>query len=297
VRKLEHLLGDARERGRRSLLTVGAWGSHHVLATAVHGAAQGFEVHAVVAPQPLTDHVSDDLRAVLATGARVHPARGYAGATARLAAVAASLRRRGRAPYVIGPGGSSPVGTLGMVSAGLELAEQMDRGEVPEPDAIYVATGSGGTVVGAALGLAAGGVTARLVAVRVTDRWMLHRRLLDGLARRTVAHLKSADRRFPDVARAAMDHVAIDHRHAGPGYGRPVGGAPRAHRLARADGLVLDDTYTAKAFASLLDDAAGDRAGERLMFWQTLSSTPLDRWLVEAPPLPAWAAPPRAGER
>src|SRR5215472_6673366 len=61
VRKLERLLADAKQRGAQRILTVGAVGSHHVLATAVFGRRAGFEVEAVLVPQPRTAHAVDDL--------------------------------------------------------------------------------------------------------------------------------------------------------------------------------------------------------------------------------------------
>ena len=49
VRKLAPLLADARARGVTHVLTLGAAGSHHVLATAVHGGAMGLTVEAALA--------------------------------------------------------------------------------------------------------------------------------------------------------------------------------------------------------------------------------------------------------
>ena len=63
VRKLEHLLDEARREGATHLLTAGAAGSHHVLATVVHGAAAGFKVEAVLTPRPRTPHAMATLRA------------------------------------------------------------------------------------------------------------------------------------------------------------------------------------------------------------------------------------------
>ncbi len=84
-RKLELILGEARARGARRLITFGALGSHHVLATAVYGRARGFAVTAVLVPQPVDDHVRQSLLAAHAQGARLV----YAGATPQ-AAIAAS---------------------------------------------------------------------------------------------------------------------------------------------------------------------------------------------------------------
>ncbi|MDP9149111.1 MAG: pyridoxal-phosphate dependent enzyme, partial [Myxococcota bacterium] len=70
VRKLEWLLADARSRGARRLVTAGAAGSHHVLATTYFGRREGFDVEAVLVPQPRTAHVVDVLRASLGLGLR-----------------------------------------------------------------------------------------------------------------------------------------------------------------------------------------------------------------------------------
>ncbi|WP_299983616.1 hypothetical protein [Desulfobacula sp.] len=54
----------------------------------------------------------------------------------------------GKFPYIIWPGGSAPMGTIGYVNAGLELKAQIDEGLLPEPDKIYVPMGTMGTAVG-----------------------------------------------------------------------------------------------------------------------------------------------------
>lgn len=287
VRKLEWLLGDARARGCDAIVTTGALGSHHVLATAVHGAAHGFDVHAVLFPQPWNTHVEEQLRADLNAGATLYPARSYGAVAARMAWIATRLRMKGRRAYVVGPGGSSPVGALGYVEAGLELAAQIDRGEAPEPDAIYVAAGSGGTAAGLSIGLAAAGLVTRLVAVRVTDRIAINRAVLGQLVRRTVGLLRRADSRFPDVRREALKNLAIERAQLGAGYGAPSPEAEAAQRIATSDGLLLDPTYTSKALAALLADAHASRVS-RPLFWQTLSSASLSPLLEGAPTVPAW---------
>src|SRR4051794_27425231 len=68
VRKLERFLGDARAAGKTRILTMGAAGSHQVVATALYGRREGFEVEAVLVPQPGTDHARRNLRVALAQG-------------------------------------------------------------------------------------------------------------------------------------------------------------------------------------------------------------------------------------
>ena len=45
-----------------------------------------------------------------------------------------------------------PLGTVGYVAAGLELAAQVEAGEIAAPDRIYIATGTMGSAGGLALG-------------------------------------------------------------------------------------------------------------------------------------------------
>ena len=70
VRKLEYLIVAARAREARRIVTFGAAGSHHVLATTVHASSAGFRTAAVLTPQPRTDHAVRNLRAGLALGSK-----------------------------------------------------------------------------------------------------------------------------------------------------------------------------------------------------------------------------------
>ncbi|MCZ7683486.1 MAG: pyridoxal-phosphate dependent enzyme [Sandaracinaceae bacterium] len=99
VRKLEYVLGEAFAERADTLVTAGAAGSHHALATAIFGAEQGFAVHAALMPQRYSAHVEEQLHAVLATaGAEVHPVPSGALVLPAMQALAARLRLRGRDP-------------------------------------------------------------------------------------------------------------------------------------------------------------------------------------------------------
>ncbi len=287
VRKLERLIGDAKRKDCDVLITTGAYGSHHSLATAIFGRKWGFDVELLLVPQPITHHVEENLRADLAVGARVHRVKNWAMVPARVAALHASLRFRGRRPYRIGHGGSSPLGAVGYVEAGLELAAQIDAGLVPEPTSIHVALGSAGTAAGLAVGLAAAGLYIPIVAVRVTPLAVCNRLTVTSLLRRTVEMLREHDHSFPDVARGATKMVSIDGSLYGAGYGQASEAADDAIARAELDGIVLDPTYTAKAFAAFLRDGRTGR--ESRLYWHTLSSADLSGLLGEAPPLPRWA--------
>lgn len=285
VRKLERLLGEAKAQGADTLITTGAAGSHHVLATTIFGKKHGFGVHAVLVPQPSSEHVTLDLRAMIASGCEIHPVKIFSAVPAAMAALNASLRLRGKRPYMIGPGGSAGAGLLGYVEAGLELAQQMLDARLPEPDAIVVPLGSGGTLAGLAVGLAAAGVMTKIHAVRVTPKVIISRAVLSAQIRSVIDRLRTADDRFPRVLTPATDLCVIDEGELGDGYGLPTPSGRDAMRLAREHGLTLDATYTAKTFAAVLR-MMRTTAMKRVIYIHTLSSSPMEPLLVGASTIP-----------
>ncbi len=279
VRKLEKILEEARARKAQRLLTVGAVGSHHVLATAVHGRAAGFEVEAVLVPQPRTAHVEQNLRADLGQGLvalavpRLFP--GSALVSYALAFGVLSARRLRQGTFYIPVGGSSVTGALGYVDAALELAAQIRAGEIPEPDLVVVTVGSGGTAAGLAAGLVKAGLACRVVAVVVGAPVFAVEIGARFLARR-------AARRVGVDPREASQRLVFDARYLGAGYGAPTEAGARAMERAAGEGLTLDPTYTAKTFAAVLDLVEAKSAA-RILYWHTLSSAPMAPLLEAAP--------------
>lgn len=276
VRKLEFLLADALARGHESVFTFGVAGSNHALATAIYAAPVGLEAQLLLTPQSNSSFVGRNLRMGRWAGARqVHCATE---AQANRLARSLELRGRGerRPPYRIAGGGSSPLGAVGFVNAGLELAAQVRAGLMPEPDDLYVALGTMGTAAGLALGLAAAGLRTRLVLVRVVRADIASPRRFRKLYHGAARLLHRRDPRFP---LAPLDRTRIEVRHEffGPGYARFTKEGMAALQFARrAFGIDLEGTYTGKAFACLLADLeAGRLAGRTVVFWHTYNGQPL----------------------
>lgn len=286
VRKLEYLLADLRARGADTVITSGAAGSHHVFATALYGGRLGLDVHALLMPQPHSEHAEEQLRATLSRGAKVVAAFTYPQVMREAAELMLKLSLWGRKPRIIAPGGSSLQGVLGYVNAGVELAQQIDRGTCPDPDAVYVACGTAATTAGIALGLCAAGVRTRVVAVRVADKMFGNKQRIARLIGRAQRHLRELTPHFPDVAGAAASSVTLDEIEIGKGYGFATPSALQAIALAHEDGIKLDATYTGKAFACLVREAAARTQGRQLLFWNTFSSRPLAPFLLDAPTIP-----------
>jgi 1-aminocyclopropane-1-carboxylate deaminase/D-cysteine desulfhydrase-like pyridoxal-dependent ACC family enzyme len=279
VRKLELLYGRALEERRGWVVTTGAWGSHHVLATAIFGRMLGVRVGAVLVPQPPTEHVLDTLLCTAANGTSITAVSSAAAVTPTLALEAA--RRRA---MIIWPGGSSPLGALAFTAAAFELAEQILRGECPEPSRIYVALGSSGTHAGLLLGLRLAGLDCELIGVRVTDRPRANEHTVARLATMTSRLLHRLAPEAPRLSFASRE-VSVLHDQFGAGYGFSTNQGEEAIELAREKaGIQLDSTYTGKAMAGLISDVRARPPEGPVLFWNTLSSVDLDASRASATP-------------
>jgi 1-aminocyclopropane-1-carboxylate deaminase/D-cysteine desulfhydrase-like pyridoxal-dependent ACC family enzyme len=271
VRKLVPLLAAARAAGVTDVLTAGAAGSHHVLATAVHAAAMGLRVEVALAPQPASAHVEEMLRASFAQAAAIYPCASLPGALATLALRAVALRALGHRPMIIPVGGSNALGASGYLDAELELLAQLAAMGAPSPDVQVCALGSGGTLAGLLAGRAVGGRGGEVWGVRVTPPIAAPAIRVRSLARAVLTRRAST---------AQCPAVQIYEGALGAGYGRPTVEADAARALFARDGITLDDTYTAKAAAGLV--ALARRTPRRYLFWHTLSSALMRPLLPDA---------------
>lgn len=263
VRKLAFLLARAREKRHKRVATVGAIGSNHCLATAIHGAASGFEVEVRHLPQPVTPHVRANLRSLAATGARLQ----LSGGPVPLGVGVAVDRSVKTGWSWIPPGGSNALGALGFVDAALELADQIEAGVLPKPARIYVALGSGGTHAGLAAGFALAGLEIPVCGVQVVPGpW---------IGPKTVARIGSGALRLlrPHIqaSRLRSATIEVDGSELGPGYGHETPSSRAAGEVMTSLGIATEGTYTAKAFAAMVRDLRADVPGP-LLFWQTLSA-------------------------
>lgn len=271
-RKLEFLLGAALSQGRKTVVTGGGLGTNHGLATTIFGRQLGFRVALGLFDQPVTDHVRRNLRLFHAYGAEML----YCGSLSR-ALLHYYVIQRVRRPtaYFIPAGGSNAVGALGFVDAGLELARQVERKELPAPRAIYVATGTCGTLAGLVVGLKLAGLATRVVGVQVAAPLFANPKAALLLARKTLRLLRRHDAAVPDVA-LGLDDFRLDTDHFGPGYGHPTESARAAMALMRdCEGITLDLTYTGKAFGALVDHARAGLLTGPVLFWNTFNSVDL----------------------
>jgi D-cysteine desulfhydrase len=278
-RKLEFLLGQAIARGANTVITFGTLGTHHGLATTICAGKLGLNTVLVLVDEPVREETRKNLLLCHAHGARLC----YAGTRSKATLQGGMywLRRcnllRWKLPYLIMPGGSSPPGAIGYVNAALELEDQVRAGELPEPDYIFVAVGTNGTMAGLEAGLRLTGLQSKVIGVCVSDQVKIHARVVAGLANHALSGLC---RHVPEIADAGpvrAEEVTIWYDYLGPGYAHPTPEAERAVQLmAEREGIQLEFVYTGKTLAALMDGVGRpDFRDKRILFWNTYNSTPL----------------------
>ena len=245
VRGLEFLLARAKQRGATSLITMGSAGSHHVCKTAWHARALGMKTTALVIDQPPADYVRHNLSSGLAAGASYIPAN-YLTLVPKFAWRLLRGDRTGGTLHYIPPGGTSPLACLGHVNAALELRRQIDLGVMPEPDYLFAALGSLGTMAGLGVGCKLAGLKARLVGVVASYCWYCTPGRWAAMARRTLRLMRRYDAGVPAVEITARELTVIGSA-LGDGYAHfTQAGMDLAREFHESQQILLDGTYTAK---------------------------------------------------
>jgi D-cysteine desulfhydrase len=277
VRTLEGQFGRSRAEGARRIWATGAYGSNHAVATLLHAKGAGLAAGALLFPQPPTHAAQENLRATLAADPDLISIPHVAALPLAMAALEFQNRRKRLGDYVMPPGGATPTGALGHVSAGLELAEQVEAKLLAAPALIVLAVGSTCTSAGLLVGLALAerlGIAPapRVCAVRVTPWPVTAPARIAYLARRTSLHLASLIGDVADIPyRQLRNMLQVDRHYFGGGYGKPTqSGRDALQAMARAGGPPLDLVYSAKSAAAFF--AAKERP---VLFWATKSSVPL----------------------
>ncbi len=272
VRKLEYLLQRAKDRGAMRVATFGTVASNHALATALYATALNLECTCLLshqsktakAPIALNMHLRNKTEIVRFGGARknrVNTMRKYL---------------QNRRTWVIPMGGSSWLGVIGFVNAGLEVAAQFETAGIDIPDRLYVANGTMGTAAGLAIGLALANVATEVHAVRVTHDFIANPAAMQRLIGKTVTMMNRLDATIPlDVA--TRTRLCFRDDFFAGGYAQSNPETDRAIACARDEiGLTLDTTYSGKAMAALLHDLSQGAASEqKMLFWNTYNSRDL----------------------
>ena len=276
-RKLEFILADAQRKGFDSVMTRGGIGSNFCVANAAHCSKLDLKPIAVLVDQPINEVVRKNLLINLHYKNELY----YVGKNSRTKWIKILMRlKRRNIYYMLVPGGSVPLGTLGFVNAGLELKKQIDEEIIPEPDYIFVASGSAGTVAGLSLGLKLAELESKIVAVQVAS--LLGYEGVIKLAENTRQFMHLYDKSIPEIK---LDNIIFETDYFGEGYAKPTKeGQEAIEIIKKTQNLELESTYTGKTLAALLGFVKKKREkikDKTILFWNTFSSRDFSKEMKE----------------
>jgi D-cysteine desulfhydrase len=255
TRKLEFLIAAALTQGADLVVTTGGSQSNHCRATVAASARAGLAVHTVLRDDGTASGGNFLLGAVLGARQTVVPRSQWRGHECHLAAAVDEAKATGRRPVAIPCGGSTAVGMWGYI---LCVDELLTGGHLDGVSHVVCASGSGGTAAGLSVGLylaRRAGALNHDVAVRsycVCDTPDYFYDIVDALLDEQRGASDDTQSPLAGVkARQIVDFIDA----AGRGYGIPSDEELATRQVvARACGMVLDTTYTNKAFSGLLTD-------------------------------------------
>lgn len=294
VRTLEVLFGAALGDEATHIYSTGAFGSNHAMAAVLHAPRVGLRPGVVLFPQPVSPTALENLEAMLTLRPELVALYHWSQLPLAMHRTGVRHRRAGERAVVMVPGGATPAGAFGYVSAALEVAKQVEDGLLPSPQSLVIGVGSTCTVAGllvgfhhaARLGMGFAGDAPIIRAVRVTP-WPVTSPVR--IARLAVKTSQLLAQRAGDPA-LAIDYgvlrrkLVVDRRYIGWGYGRITrSGVQAIDRFESLDGFALDTTYTGKSAACFLDTAR--TADGPTLFWATKSSAALPK--IDPDPLKA----------
>jgi 1-aminocyclopropane-1-carboxylate deaminase/D-cysteine desulfhydrase-like pyridoxal-dependent ACC family enzyme len=262
IRKMHAIMAGVRADGYTALVSTGGVQSNHARAVALTAAAEGLRCTLVlhgVPGEPVAGRGNALLARLAGANVTVVAAQDVA---ATLEHVMDNLRAAGERPVLIPGGGHCVAGTTAYVKAFDESFRQMSAHSWC-PEQIILASGTGATQAGLAVGVQRHGLAARVTGISVARR-----------NPRGGQAVRDAITDYLEYHGYAPSHIDVDFRDGwiGEGYERATGVVLDAIALAAsADGLVLDPTYTGKAFTALLDMARSGELppGSRVLFWHT----------------------------
>jgi D-cysteine desulfhydrase len=283
VRKLEWVLADAGTQNRKTLITVGGSGSNQVLATTIYGRKLGFRVVGLVFDQPNADYVRRNLLLDHHYNAELHYAPNMPVELLLFGLTYAWKGLRGEKSYYVPGGASSPVGNMGYVNAAFEIKDQVERGEMPEPDYVLATAGSLGTASGLQMGFKLAGMKARVAAVRVSMPWYITAGKFASMMGNINAFMRKADPSVPEVKQKPEGLIML-----GDYLGRCYAAfTPECVSIIKTvkelEGLTLDPTYTSKALHGGLDWLRSRGEQDKIvLFMDTYNSVDLTPNIVGA---------------
>lgn len=245
TRKLDYLVYDAIQKGADTLLAIGANQSNFCRITAAYGVANGLDVQLLLSGEheknPTANLYLDHLFNATVTHTDAFENAEVEEESLQLET---ELLKQGKKVYRMPLGGSTPLGTLGYLKAFDEILNFSEKNKI-NFDYIVLASGSGGTQAGLVLGKMISNWQGEIIGISVGRSATELHSVVDNLAKETaiLLNITPTETKF-----------TVDENYIGEKYGAYTAAGKNAIKeFATNEGVLLDNVYTGKAAAGLLD--------------------------------------------
>lgn len=268
LRKLEYLLGEAKNQKSTHIFTIGATQSNHARMTAVTAKMNGFQVELFLKKSvPIIEPAYFQNGNIIINNiidAKIHQVQDNKSAYKAIQEREKELLHEGGKAYTIPIGGSNAIGTLGYIDCYYEILKQENELGV-NFNWITSASGSGGTHAGLIAGKLLSNTKNKVKAYHVEPD---QGELADHTLKITQEVLKLCNSR----KKVKNSDILISDEYAGNTYGIPEDYHIETIKyLAKHEGVLLDPVYTSKAFLGLIMDIKNNiiKKGEKVLFIHT----------------------------
>lgn len=280
VRKLEFILAEAIIMGATDIVSAGAEQSNHLRITAACCAKLGLRCHLFFA-SVTGEATSGNQDLAKLFGAQIHIIKGtlddaVIAAEKFVADLSEKDHKTSVSPYFIPPGGSIALGCLAYALCYSEITHQLNKFAL-KSNFVYLAASTMGTLSGLicgaslmlsrkeSLGISLSSLL-KIRAVNVDSQQSDPQSRILSLCKETLSLLNKSDNLNTEIFELVSDKEVVGS------YGVPTKVSDFALRYAAETyGLLLDRTYTAKAFAQILVDDVNMKfkASDNIIFLHT----------------------------
>ena len=259
TRKLEFLLGEAKEQGAKMLISGGAIQSNHCRQTAAAAAKFGFECVLILTGETPKENSANFLLDNL-FGAKIITIKDRKDRDATIAKTFSEAEAQGKKPYLVPYGGSSAIGALAYAFAMEEFMKQNVKANW-----IVFGSSSGGTQAGLVLGKKIFGFQGNVLGISIDESETWLKNHVSKLATESAKYLG-------EKIDVTPDEILASDAYCKAGYG-VFGESEREaiHLFAANEGILLDPIYSGRAAAGLIDLIRKGffKKDETVLFWHT----------------------------
>jgi D-cysteine desulfhydrase len=251
VRKLEYSIKEAMDKGCDYLITCGGIQSNHARATAAAATKMGMKSCLLLRGSMDNENEIDGnlfINKLLGAEVRFVTKEDYSNRRLEIMKeISAEKELQGYKPYIIPEGASNGIGTFGYYGAMEEIITQEKEMGI-KFDAIFIATGSGGTYSGLFLANKLHGDHSVIFGVNVCDDAEHFKNIIEEILYESMAYID-------EKVEFTKDEINIVDGYVGRGYAlsRPEE-ISLIKEIAALEGVILDPVYTGKGMYGLTEE-------------------------------------------